>query len=37
MLDPENNKLFFGLGWFAKGTFWSDGPRSSFFLMKYQI
>jgi len=31
MLDPENNKLFFGLGWFAKGTFWSDGPRSSFF------
>ena len=36
MLIPENNKLFFGLGWFTKGTFWSDGPRSSLFFYEMQ-
>ena len=30
-INPQDNKFFFGLGWFTKGTFWSDGPRSSIF------
>ena len=30
-LNPHANKSFFGLGWFTKGPFWSDGMQSSIF------